>query len=420
MFRFIHAADLHLDSPLRGLEKYEGAPAQRIRNAPRDALVQLVDLALRESVDFVVIAGDVYDGNWPDHTTGQFFSKQMARLSQANVPVILISGNHDAASKMTRSIRLPENVKRLNHARPETLRLEQFGVAIHGQSFGTPAVTEDLSRNYPAPIPGCFNIGLLHTSCTGAEGHENYAPCTLEGLRSLGYDYWALGHIHQRSVLCESPVIAFSGNIQGRHARELGPKGCFVVNVDSQHRATLQFEALDVLRWEHIVIDAPCAESLDQLLDHTAAHLRRAVKEAEDRLLVARITFSGETPLHDQIQLQRQSLLQNIRAEANHVAMDACWIEKIKFETQPLPSAQPDPATAEDAIAEILGVLDDMQRAPQDLARFDLDFDDVLRKLTLEELRTEEIQRTLNVHPGIIEQSRLRLLHLLRAHEVPS
>ena len=122
MFKFIHAADIHLDSPLKGLEQYEGAPADEIRGATRRALENLVDLALRESVDFVLLAGDLYDGDWKDHNTGLFFVAQMARLREANIPVVAISGNHDAANKMTKSLRLPDNVELLPPARPSTAR----------------------------------------------------------------------------------------------------------------------------------------------------------------------------------------------------------------------------------------------------------------------------------------------------------
>ena len=192
MFKFLHAADIHLDSPLRGLQRYEGAPVEEIRQASRRALENLVQLAIDQSVAFVLIAGDLYDGDWKDHRTGLYFVSQMVRLRAAGIPVIAIAGNHDAANKMTRTLPLPENVHVLDHRRPETFLLEQPGVAIHGQSFATPTVLEDLSAAYPPAVGGMLNIGLLHTCATGREGHQPYAPCTIPGLISKHYDYWAL------------------------------------------------------------------------------------------------------------------------------------------------------------------------------------------------------------------------------------
>ncbi len=182
-----------------GLEQYEGAPVQEIRNAARRALSNLVDLAIDQKVAFVLIAGDLYDGDWRDYNTGLFFVDQVRRLREADIPLYLISGNHDAANKMTRTLRMPENVTFFSADRPETALLPDLDVAIHGQSFATAAVYDDLSEGYPLADSGRFNIGMLHTCAAGREGHDRYAPCSIEGLKSKGYDYWALGHIHLRT-----------------------------------------------------------------------------------------------------------------------------------------------------------------------------------------------------------------------------
>ena len=142
---------MHLDSPLRGLEANPDAPADRIRSATRRALVNLVDYALREKLDFVVAAGDLYDGDWQDWRTGQFLVSQIARLSNAGIPFVAIRGNHDAESVITRRLRMPhETAALLGTRRPETIRLPDLPVSIHGQSFATKAVTANLARDYPA------------------------------------------------------------------------------------------------------------------------------------------------------------------------------------------------------------------------------------------------------------------------------
>src|SRR4051812_45279703 len=158
-FSFVHAADLHLDSPLRGLSRYEGAPVSEVRGASRRALENLVQLCLDENARFLLLAGDLYDGEWRDYSTGLFFGHQMARLREIGARVFWIRGNHDAQSKLTRHLALGAHCVELASKRPQTQLLEELSVAIHGQGFATAAVTEDLSAGYPEPIRGVLNIG---------------------------------------------------------------------------------------------------------------------------------------------------------------------------------------------------------------------------------------------------------------------
>src|SRR5262245_25317729 len=160
-FRFIHTGDIHLDSPLKGLSGQQGAAAERIRTATRAALENLVAQAIEEQVAFVIIAGDLYDGEWRDYQTGLFFVKQMGRLAQANIPVFLLYGNHDAENQITRRLTLPANVHVFSARKPETFRLPQLHVALHGQSFRQRDITDNLVPAYPSPLAGCFNIGVL-------------------------------------------------------------------------------------------------------------------------------------------------------------------------------------------------------------------------------------------------------------------
>ena len=171
--KFIHAADIHLDSPLVGLQLYDGAPVEEIRGATRRALQNLVELASAEQVEFILIAGDLYDGDWKDYNTGLFLSNQMSRLHDEGIRVFIISGNHDAASQITKHLKMPENVKFLSVRNPETVLIENLDLAIHGQGYPTRAVTEDMAGAYPPASPHHFNIGLLHTSLDGREGHES-------------------------------------------------------------------------------------------------------------------------------------------------------------------------------------------------------------------------------------------------------
>lgn len=334
-FTFLHAADIHLDSPLHGLQRYDGAPVDAIRQSTREALKRLVDLALSRRVNFVVIAGDLYDGDWRDYNTGLFFVAQSQRLHDASIPLYLIAGNHDAQNVMTKSLMLPDNTTLLAANRPQSVLLDDLGVAIHGQSFSTRAVFEDLSAGYPAGVRGLFNIGILHTSATGSDGHEPYAPCTLEGLRSRQYQYWALGHVHQRLELCQDPWVTFSGNIQGRHIRETGPKGCWLVTVDDHQRATLEFEPLDVLRWDRLEIPVESIAHEDDLWPVVAQQLSHLETAAGGLPLAVRVVLTGKTALHDWLHARRDFVVNQIRSVGLQAGGGRIWIEKVSLHTAP-------------------------------------------------------------------------------------
>ena len=332
--KFIHAADLHLDSPMLGLERYEGAPVDRLRGATRRALEKLVALAIDERVDFVLIAGDVYDGDWRDFNTGLYFVSQMARLRDAEIPVFVIRGNHDAASQITRTLPLPDNVRFLGHEAAESVRLEDLGVVVHGQSYARREVTTDLSAGYPAAERACFNIGLLHTAAGGREGHENYAPCTLAGLAAKGYDYWALGHVHEREVLSKDPWIVFAGNTQGRHARETGEKGCTLVTVEAGRVRAVEHRSLDVVRWRRLEVDATAAENMDDI----HGRFERAIEAALDpdgRLVVARVAIGGMCAAHAAAVREGESFVRHCQSLAIGQWRDRVWLEKVRLETRP-------------------------------------------------------------------------------------
>ncbi len=331
--KFIHAADLHLDSPLAGLERYEGVPAEEVRGATRRALESLVELAIDNEVAFVLIAGDVYDGDWPDYNTGLFFAQQMSRLREAGVRVFVVSGNHDAQSRITKMLRLPANVTLMSAVSPQSVELEDYGVVIHGQSFATRAVTEDLSVEYPDARPGFFNIGLLHTSLNGRAGHEPYAPCSLAGLLSKGYDYWALGHIHCREIVHQEPWVVFSGNTQGRHARETGPKGCTLVTVSEGEVVSVEHHDLDVVRWQVLEVDAAGADTACELVDRVADALDDALSPLGDQLLAVRLRINGACAAHKELILAPDHWRSEIRARLIDIGAGRVWLEKIELST---------------------------------------------------------------------------------------
>ena len=383
MFKFIHAADIHLDSPLEKLERYEGAPVDELRQATRRALENLVELAVSERVGFVLIAGDLYDGDWKDYNTGLYLVSQMTKLREAGIGVYIITGNHDAANKMTKTLRLPEGVHLFPTDKPGTLRVEEPGVAIHGQGFQTQAVRKDLSAKYPPATPGYFNIGMLHTCATGREGHEPYAPCTIEGLLSKGYDYWALGHVHQQEVLHEDPLIVFPGNIQGRHIRETGPKGCMLVTVDDTGRANADFQHLDVIRWVRADIDASGAEVAYDVVDRIYGRLEELLGQSDGLPLVARIEVVGMCRAHSELTADPERWTNEIRSAAIDAGGGRVWIEKVMLRTSLALESHASELT-EGPVGEILGLLDDLKSDPDRLQTLVEPLGDLMKKLPRE------------------------------------
>ncbi|PQJ97218.1 metallophosphoesterase family protein [Chromatium okenii] len=364
--KLIHAADVHLDSPLRGLERYDGAPLEELRGATRRAFENLIALALTEAVDVVLLAGDLYDGDWKDYRTGLFFATQMARLHEAGIIVFIIAGNHDAASQITRILRLPPNVHIFSTQRPETRIVEAHGLAVHGQGFATRAVTDDLTRNYPLAQSGLFNIGLLHTSLDGRPGHETYAPCSLNGLRSRGYDYWALGHVHRREILTQDPWIVFPGNLQGRHARETGAKGAMLVQVTDGTVDSVTFHPLDVVRWAQCPIDLTDATTFEELDQRLESGLRSALNHADGRLLAVRVQFTGRSELHPQLQTRQQQLINNARVLASSIHSSDLWLERLVLDTT---STAPPPALGRnDALGGLVQAIRDLELDQERLA----------------------------------------------------
>ncbi len=348
--RLVHAADLHVDSPLRGLSRLgDDGLAHRLRSATRLALDNLVGLVLDRQADALLLAGDLYDGDWHDWETGHVVTRALARLSDAGVPVFTIAGNHDAASEITRSLRLPPGVTAMSTGAPETVVLEDLGLAVHGQGFATRAVTENIALGYPERLPGYVNVGLLHSSVEGAEGHDTYAPCSLADLTGLGYDYLALGHVHTRAVLASGEhTVAFSGHLQGRHPRETGPKGAYVIEIDAAGAgAGLEFVPLDVARWEVARIDASAARTRDDVLDAACQRLGEVAAGAGGRDVVTRVVISGASAAAGEL-TDAEALGEQVRAEG---ARAGVTVEKVSVRTTP--RGAPSPADAEllDAVA---------------------------------------------------------------------
>lgn len=400
MIRFLHAADLHLDSPQRGLQRYQGAPLERLRRATREALVALVDLALEREVQLLLLAGDIYDGDWTDFNTGLFFREQLVRLTRAGIRVFLVQGNHDARSVISRQLSMPEGVWVFDSDTAQTQVVEHLGVAVHGRSFPDRAVDEDLVPGYPAPRSGLFNIGLLHTSLAGDAAHDTYAPTSVEALIDKGYDYWALGHIHTRQVVREAaPRILFPGNLQGRHARETGPRGCELVEVHAD-RVTSEFIALDRVRWHRLELDLNGVDQPKELQQALQRALDEQIEADDQRLHALRIELHGASELQGLEASQPGQLEALLRAQVQD-DVRALWIEQVRLRLR-WPQSRQQLRDGGDALGELAGRIESLAGDSERLGeRVGAELDALLSKLPQD--LGQSLRRELT-DPQLLEQ----------------
>ena len=363
--KFIHTADIHLDSPLFGLSAYKNSPADLLRTVTRDAFTRLVDVAIEETVDFMVIAGDLYDGSWKDYNTGHFFCREMGRLNKAGIPVYLLFGNHDADSEMTKKLMLPPNVHQFESRKANTFFIDALKVALHGRSYREAATVENLAAGYPAPVAGWLNIGVLHTALEGYAAHASYAPCSLAELTAKGYGYWALGHVHEHAILLKDPWVVFPGNLQGRNIRETGARGAVMVTADESGIQSVERLLVDVLRWQVAEVDAGEADTLLDVVRLAGRAFERLIAETPEKIyLCVRVRIIGKTAAHGELFGLEAQLREEILGQAAGHGIDRLWVEKVRIETEPITDAAHIVARS-DAIADLQRSLEE---APEDTA----------------------------------------------------
>lgn len=332
-FRFIHAADLHLGSPFQGLALKNVAIAELFIEASRRAFSGLVDQAIERKVDFFIVAGDVYDGDWKDNKIGLFFNREVARLERAGIPVFLLKGNHDAESVITKTITLPKNVSEFPVNKPGSFKLDHLKVALHGQGFAERSAVDNLALGYPKPETGWFNIGVLHTSLTGREPHAPYAPCSVEDLRSRGYDYWALGHVHDFEIVAEDPLVVFPGNLQGRSIREQGAKGAVLVTVEDG-RVTYERIITDSARFAELSVAVEPDDNIPAILRRIENVLEEVAERMEGRPLALRIRLTGKSRFRNEVMARAEDFRDEVQA-ACHRSHEDIWLEKLELRLEP-------------------------------------------------------------------------------------
>ena len=354
--RFVHAADLHIDAPMRNVPTGSGHELEQFRLATRRAFRNVVTYCIDQSADLLLLAGDIFDGEIRDARGSLYFSEMLGELAQAGCRVAMVLGNHDSPETLGRALTLPEgSVKLFSGDQPETWDLPDLGVCVHGQSYPRKVVSENLARAFPAPRVERFNIGLLHCNVAGSSGHENYAPCSLDDLVVKGYDYWALGHVHEGRVLSERPHVAYPGNTQGRHIKETGPRGVLVGEVKDGALMTLDQEPMDVVRWEQIEIDATGVGDVEDLLDAVREAAIVARNFADGRPLMVRLKVSGRSVIHPQLAAATDDVRQRVREVLG--TLGSVFLERLILEVKSAADATSSPDEAhplEDMIRSVL------------------------------------------------------------------
>jgi exonuclease SbcD len=337
MYRFVHAADIHLDSPLRSLALRDPVLGDLIGNATRRAFVRIIDLCLTEQVDALLLAGDLYDGEQTSMKTARFLAEQLRRLHEAGISVFIIRGNHDALSKITKELVLPDSVK-IFGGRAEVESVDRppgtFPIVIHGLSFAQPHAPESLVGKYKPAVEGAVNIGMLHTSLAGAPGHDLYAPCSVADLQATGFRYWALGHIHKRSVVGGDCTIVMPGMPQGRDIGEAGLKSVTIVRIGDDRSIEIEERSTSIAQFTRLSVDATGIDDWAALVSAVTRALEQHRDSIAAEQAVTRLQIVGSTSLAWRI--RRDADLLRAEADDRSMIIGNCWIEKLEISCQAL------------------------------------------------------------------------------------
>lgn len=373
--RILHTADLHLDSPLRSLAMKDDRLAARVRSASRQALEMMVQFCIDTDVSAFLIAGDLYDGQERSAKTAAYLVGQMQRLAEAGVRVFYIKGNHDAENPIAGEIALPPNVHVFD-GRGETVQLGDHPVYIHGVSFRERHAPESLLPKYPSPEPSAVNIAMMHTSLTGAEGHDLYAPCSVADLAGAGFDYWALGHVHKRQVHSQNPWIVMPGMPQGRDIGEAGPKTASLLTIENGKIDVSEVET-SVVAFRSCDCDLSGVESHEDIRNALRKSLRA---QAGRGPAILRLRLTGQTSLAWQI----RQLSDAWREEADSIAegIGTLWLEKMSVDALPLRET-----ASGDAVEEVQQMMTEIAAEPGFLETMTAELEQILALLPAERRR---------------------------------
>ena len=374
-FSFIHAADLHIDSPFRGVTDAGSAPeelAEALYSSTFRAFDALIETTLEREADFLLIAGDVYDGQDRSLRAQLRLRDGLARLDEAGISSYLVHGNHDPLDSYVSALDWPERSHFFGRKMETVTAAGRDGArlaAVSGISYGSREETRNLAGEFSRQETDLYQIGLLHSNVDGNADHGNYAPCTQADLRAANQDYWALGHVHTRDILSESPWAVYPGNTQGRSIREQGPRGCYRVQVDETGRATPEFIALDVVRWGEMAVAIEGIETIDALERRLREEVDAEAAEAGGRALVCRVRLTGRGALHGE--LRREGAIDQLQERLRERLAGRepfVWVQRLRAETQPQVDLE-ERRQRGDLLAEVLTIAHEYREEPGALNR---------------------------------------------------
>jgi DNA repair protein SbcD/Mre11 len=392
---FVHAADLHLDTPFVGVEAETPQLAALLRDASLDALDRLVDVALDRRAAFVVLAGDIYDGSERGLRAQLRFRDALVRLDEAGIPAFVVHGNHDPVEEGWQAIRSwPEGVTVFGDGEVGSVPVHADGqriATVHGISYATRAVSENLATRFERTAAPGVHVGLLHATVGAQPEHATYAPCTIDDLRAARMDYWALGHVHRGQILRRGeergdPWVVYPGNTQARSVKpsERGAKGCYVVPIDPDASGSPigepEFVALDAVRFEEAVVEIDDVDEIPELADRLLAAGDQARDEADGRALVLRARLAGRGPLHHELARPgvHDQLLQRLR-DAVRDLEPPMWWDALKVTTRPVLDRDTLRERA-DFTGELVRLVDQLRRDPE-VDGLGQDVDEILERL---------------------------------------
>lgn len=337
-FKFIHCADLHLDSPFESIHECSPEIAESLRNATFDSFQNIIDLALEENVDFIIISGDIYDSGNRNIRTQYRFNQLLKHLADSDIQCFLAHGNHDPLSSWENSIKLPDNVYRFGYDSigiSTAKRNNEVLANVYGISYRQRDVKANLASQFPQKNDNDpFSIGVLHCNVGGITEHDNYAPCTIDDLVKCGMDYWALGHVHNKMVLkADYPYIVYPGNSQGRNIRETGEKGCYLVQIDENKNIEASFIPIDKIRWFIKEINISNIDNIQDLIDELIKEKESIRSASDERDSIIRFRLNGRTSLNREIRDKEAEIIQILREDENDRKQFA-WVESIVLNTR--------------------------------------------------------------------------------------
>lgn len=339
MVRFVHASDLHLDASFGGVDATDETVAGAFSRSTLEALDRVVNLCIEREVDFLVIAGDLFNSADRSLRGELAFQRAMRRLASKDIPTFVVQGNHDPADGWSAGLDLPQSVVVFSAhevERCEVVRDGEVVCAVYGRSFPSRQVTDNLARDFKRHSDDPVAVAVLHTNVGQLAAWDNYAPSSLEDLRAAKMDYWALGHIHVPGRISDNPVAVYSGSTQGLNPTEEGPRGCFVVEVDGDGPRE-EFVETSSIRWRNGEIDAAGLEDLESLRTAVAGACDAARTESGGRPVVLRLDLAGRSPVH--ADLGRPGVLSDLLTDLRDEQLGNepwAWIDRLRNRTRPL------------------------------------------------------------------------------------